>query len=57
MPDSYDLKYKVQVDKMNENQWSFGVCLSHEEDETYLFINFYKWSISIGKLRIWKDFE
>lgn len=30
--------------------WSFGSCISHSFGETYLFINFAKWSVSIGWL-------
>jgi hypothetical protein len=28
--------------------WSFGVYLIHQKDETYMCIDFYKWSINIG---------
>lgn len=50
--DEYKTKYGIQVDKLSKRQWSFGICLSHDEFETYLFINFFKWTISIGKLLI-----
>lgn len=46
-------KFGIKVDTMHEQSWSFGICLSHEFNETYVFINFFKWSISIGWL--WKD--
>ena len=47
-----ELKVKcgIHIDKLYKNQWSFGICISHQEEETYLFINLFKWSISIGKL-------
>ena len=48
----YKTKWRIQIDKMYEHQWSFGVCISHYKPETYLFINFFKWSISIGKLLV-----
>lgn len=44
----YKAKFGVKIDKTPRGYWSFGVCLSHADDETYLFINFFKWSISIG---------
>lgn len=28
--------------------WGFGACLIHQKDETYICIDFYKWSINIG---------
>jgi hypothetical protein len=40
----------VVVDKMHTGQWSVGICVSHLDTETYLFINFFKWTISIGWL-------
>ncbi len=46
------IKYGVEIDKMRKHQWSFGICISHDEAETYLFINFFKWSISIGRLLV-----
>mgnify|MGYP000776856593 CR=1 FL=1 len=45
-------KWDIQIDRMNKHQWSFGICISHYRPETYLFINFFKWSISIGKLLV-----
>lgn len=44
------VKWDIHIDKLYKNQWSFGFCISHQEEETYLFINLFKWSISIGKL-------
>lgn len=44
------VKWSIKIDKLYKNQWSFGICISHQEEETYLFINLFKWSISIGKL-------
>ena len=53
-----ELKVKggIQIDTLYKNQWSFGICISHQEEETYLFINLFKWSISIGKL-LYDPFE
>ena len=30
--------------------WSFGFGLSHMGKETYIYINFFHWMISIGRL-------
>lgn len=45
-------RFRVLLTKMNpeDRMWSFGMCLSHWAEETYLYINFFRWSISIGKL-------
>ena len=49
MPES-KCKFGIKVDKLWDKMWSIGVCISHSFDETYLFINLVKWSISIGWL-------
>lgn len=43
-------KFRIVVEKMYKHQWSFGVCISHSETETYLFINLFRRTISIGKI-------
>lgn len=50
MPEKCGCKFGIKVDKVSERMWSIGICLSHCFDETYLFINLVKWSISIGWL-------
>ena len=32
-----------------EKVWSFGISLSHWEDETYIYLSFFRWVILIGK--------
>lgn len=50
------LKFGILVEKVWEGSWSFGICLSHSFDgETYLFINLFKWTISIGKVRVYEE--
>lgn len=50
MNSSNKIKFKTIVDKNPKGWWSFGICLSHTIYETYLYINFFKWSVSIGYL-------
>lgn len=47
------LKFGVAIEKIMGGAWSIGVCFSHQFDETYLFINLVKWTISIGKIRVY----
>ena len=42
--------FGIKTDTQMRGAWSFGSCISHSFGETYLFINFAKWSISIGWL-------
>lgn len=42
-------KFQVKVTKTYKS-WSFAIGLSNSDDETYILINFYKWSIAIGRL-------
>lgn len=52
MEENAKAKFGVLFEKQQPeyHMWSFGICLSHWEEETYLYINFFRWSISIGKL-------
>lgn len=43
------LKFGIDIEKRGRGIWSFGICLSHWDDETYIYANFYRYSISIGK--------
>lgn len=43
-----EVKFQTKIDKNPSGWWSFGLCLSHQNEETYVYINFFKWSISIG---------
>lgn len=55
MNDKRNVKFGVKVDNYKNwnGMWSFGSCISHAFGELYLYINFYKWTISIG----WIDKE
>lgn len=44
------VKFRIKTEKHPSNMWSFCVGLSHFADETYLYINFFRWSVSIGYL-------
>lgn len=45
------LKFGIAIEKLWDGEWSFGICLSHSIDgQTYIFINLFKWTISIGKI-------
>ena len=46
----YKRKFCIKVDNHEDDMWSFGIGLSHFVEETYLYINFYRWFISIGYL-------
>lgn len=50
MNENSNYKFGIKVDRMFEGSWSFGSCISHSFGQTYLFINFLFWSISIGWL-------
>ena len=50
MNEKLNYGFGVKVNKHFKGAWSFGSCISHSLGETYLFINFAKWNISIGWL-------
>ena len=50
MNENNNYKFAIKVDRHFDGAWSFGSCVSHSFGETYLFINFAVWSISIGWL-------
>lgn len=41
-------KFGVTGFKLMKGQWSIGIAITHDECETYLYINLIKWSIAIG---------
>ena len=45
-------KFQVSVCKQPKGLWSFGMSICHFVDETYIFLNLFKISISIGKLYV-----
>ena len=44
------VRFRIKIDKYSSDLWNFSIGLSHFVDETYLYINFFKWAISIGYL-------
>ena len=42
-------RFRIKVDT-NYGRWSVGACLSHWKPETYLYINLFRWTVSIGML-------
>ena len=54
MPTNCKTYFGIRIDKMWNQMWNFGICLSHNSRETYLFINLFKISISSGKLAKWE---
>lgn len=50
MNEKTDYRFGIKVSTYIDGGWSFGSCISHSFGETYLFINFLFWSISIGWL-------
>lgn len=48
MPEEVHTSLGIAVEKMERSQWSFGIGLSHWFNETYVFINIFKWMITIG---------
>ena len=55
MHEYINTKFGIKVDKQWPGMWSFGMCISHDGPETYIFINLLKISISIGKLGIYEE--
>lgn len=51
--ENYDIdrvKWGVEFKPVaGEKMWSIGCCLSHWDAETYLYINLFKWTLTIGK--------
>lgn len=43
-------KFRVTGYKCMKGQWSIGIAITHDEYETYLYINLFKWSVAIGIL-------
>ena len=44
------VRFRIKTDKYPNDMWSFSIGLSHFTDETYLYVNLFRWSVSIGYL-------
>lgn len=54
---NYNVKFSIKTDKQPKGFWSFCIGLTHMIEETYLYINFFKWSVAIGFLYDFRDEE
>ena len=43
-------KFRVIGYKQRKGAWSVGIEITHDDYETYLYINLVKWSVAIGIL-------
>jgi len=43
-------RFGVTGHKYMKGQWIFGIAITHDEYETYLYVNLFKWSVAIGIL-------
>lgn len=50
MSEKDPVKFGIKVNKMWGNQFSIGICISHWDDESYLYLNLFKWTVAIGFL-------
>lgn len=52
-------KFQISIYKHPKGLWNFGMFICHFADETYVLLNLFKISISIGKLYVdyWKEEE
>ena len=48
-------RFGIDFVKHSSGMWSFGICFSHFDEETYIYVNFYRYSVSIGK--IYKEYD
>lgn len=44
----YGYRFRIKAHKHTSGAWCFGVNLSHNYGETYIYISFFKWGLSIG---------
>lgn len=59
MPERIKTKFGIKIDRIGfgmPRTWSVGICLTKDQEETYIFINLFRISISIGKLYDFDEF-
>lgn len=44
----YKRKFYTRIYSFEDGTWSFGIGLSHSEDEIFLYFDFYRWRINVG---------
>lgn len=52
-----NVKFKIITDRQPKGFWSFGMGLSHMSEETYVYVNFFKWNVVVGFLYDFRDEE
>ena len=50
MRENYNTKFGIVVDRHSKGMWSLGAGISSFGKEKYVYINLFKWSVSIGFL-------
>ena len=48
-------KFQIVINKYPKGMWALGICLNHYDDETYIYLNLFKVSISVGKLYVMEE--
>lgn len=48
MNDKFIYHFGIKTSRLPMDAWGFGSCLAHCCGETYVYINFLFWSLSIG---------
>lgn len=52
-----NVKFNIKTDKQPNGFWSFGMGLSHMMKETCVYINFFKWSVVIGFMYEFPEYD
>ena len=57
MPEKKKKVFGIDTHKTDSKDWFFGLQLTHDADfeETYICINFWRWTVIIGLYTRWED--
>lgn len=50
MSDDNNVRWCIEKYKQFNGKWSIGIGLTHDDFDTYLFINLFKWAFAIGRM-------
>ena len=46
-----ELKFGIDIKKNDKDMWCVGISLNHWYNETYICVGFFRYVISIGRIR------
>lgn len=44
------LRFGIKCEKLIESTWSIGITMAHWDEQVYIDVHLFKWTVAIGRL-------